>query len=168
YTWAITGGALPAGLSLDGPSGVISGTPSAPGTSTFTAQATDGLKSTASGVFTILIAPKPVTVTGLPFTSGIVGSDYSLQVLSGSGGVGPYTFTVSSGTVPPGLTFGNGQISGIPTSQGTFSFAVTIADSETPALTTTTQTQIVVASAANANIILSSGSVSFNLTTGAA
>jgi hypothetical protein len=41
YTWAITSGSLPAGLTLNAATGVISGTPTAPGTSSFTVSCTD-------------------------------------------------------------------------------------------------------------------------------
>jgi hypothetical protein len=168
YTWIVEGGALPPGLSLDGPSGTISGTPSMAGLYTFTAQATDSAKTAASGVFTITIAPPPISLSGLPFPNGIVGSSYPLQILTGSGGVGPYTFAVTGGTLPPGLSFSSGELSGIPTSSGTFGFTITATDSETPPLTVSSATQVVIASAANANLILSAGSLSFNLTTGAA
>src|ERR1035437_3046956 len=50
YTWSITSGSLPAGLNLSA-SGVISGTPSASGTSNFTVQVTDSTSSTASRAF---------------------------------------------------------------------------------------------------------------------
>ncbi len=167
YTWAVTGGALPAGLSLDGPSGVISGTASAAGTFTFTAQATDGLKATASAVFTITIAPPPLKpYSGLPLPNGIVGSSYPLQILNAAGGVGPYTFT-ASGSLPPGLTFSSGQLSGLPTASGTFAFTITTKDSETPALSITSPAQVVVTPAGNANLILSAASLSFNRATGA-
>lgn len=51
--WSVISGALPNGLSLNGSTGMISGTPTAVGTSTFTVQALDGPKqgsATATGV----------------------------------------------------------------------------------------------------------------------
>jgi hypothetical protein len=47
---------------------------------------------------------------------------------TGTGGVGPYRFTLCSG-LPPGTTFSNGVLSGTPTTPGTFTVCVTIADS---------------------------------------
>src|ERR1700690_2589974 len=41
YTWSISAGSLPVGLSLNGSTGVISGTPTGTGTSNFTAKVTD-------------------------------------------------------------------------------------------------------------------------------
>jgi Putative Ig domain len=66
---------------------------------------------------------------------GTVGSDYS-TTLTGEGGTKPYTWSVISGTVPPGLTLlSNGTISGMPTKAGTYTFVVKIVDST--GLTTT-------------------------------
>ena len=60
YTWSITSGSLPAGLSLDPASGTISGTPTATGSSSFTVLATDASQATASSNLTLSI------VTTLP------------------------------------------------------------------------------------------------------
>ncbi len=64
YTWAVIGGALPAGLSLNKASGVISGVPQTAGPSLFTAQATDRSSASASAVFTIAITPGPPSISG--------------------------------------------------------------------------------------------------------
>ena len=168
YAWAITGGALPPGLSLNGSSGTISGTPSMPGIFTFTAQATDGAKSAASAPFTITIAPPPLTLTGLPLPNGIVGIQYPLQVLNSAGGTAPYTYTIGSGSLPPGLTLANGEISGTPTASGTNNFSLTLTDSSTPALSLTSSTQIVVTPAGTPDLLLSAASFSFSLAVGSA
>jgi len=165
-TWSVIGGALPPGLSLTGPGG-ISGTPSAPGSYVFTAQATDGSNTSSFGVFTVNIAPQPLTLAGFPFPNGIAGSDYPIQILTGSGGVGPYTFALASGSLPPGLSLTNGAIGGIASSSGTFNFSLSMTDSENPPLTTSAPAQIVIAPQ-GANLILSAGSLSFSLATGAA
>ena len=168
YSWTIIGGTLPPGLAINGSGGVISGTPSTVGTYTFTAQATDSSGNSSSGVFTIAIAPQPLSLSGLVFPNGIAGTDFPLQILAGSGGVGPYTYTVSSGSLPPGLSLVNGAIGGVPTASGTFAFSITMNDAETPVLTTTSPTQIVIASQASANLLLSAGAITFNLVAGAA
>lgn len=62
YTWSILTGSLPGGLSLTPSTGVISGTPTAAGTFSFTAQVTDADEAgaTASRAFTLTIAPQAV------------------------------------------------------------------------------------------------------------
>jgi hypothetical protein len=177
YNWAIIGGALPTGLSLNGPSGVISGVSSAAGTFTFTAQATDISNGSRAAIFTITINPQPLNISGLRLPNGIVGSTYPLQILTGSGGIPPFTFAVEDGTpgtvapgstqLPQGLSLSNGQISGIPTTSGTFNFSITMTDAESPPATITSPVQMIISPAAGANLILSSAGLSFNLTAGA-
>ena len=59
FAWSLSAGALPAGLTLVRPTGVISGTPTAAGTSSFTVQVTDGINLTATRVIRITINPAP-------------------------------------------------------------------------------------------------------------
>ena len=56
YTWSVSSGSLPAGLSLAASSGTISGTPTTAGTSTFTIQISDSASNKASAGFTITIS----------------------------------------------------------------------------------------------------------------
>src|SRR5436309_3897673 len=56
YAWAITGGALPAGVGINSTTGLISGTPTASGTFPFTAQVTDAASQTATFTCNIVIA----------------------------------------------------------------------------------------------------------------
>jgi hypothetical protein len=60
----------------------------------------------------------------------IIGSSYS-QTLQIIGGASPYTWSITSGTLPNGLLLNpsTGVISGTPTTQGTFSFTVQVRDS---------------------------------------
>ncbi len=136
YTWSITSGALPAGLTLAASSGVISGTPTATGTSTFTIQALDANLTAATKSLTIVIyVPLVVNTTSLTF--GMTGVAYS-QALSATGGLAPYTWSISSGTLPAGLTLNtsSGAISGTPTTAGTSTFTVQVKDAT---LTTATK-----------------------------
>jgi large repetitive protein len=71
YTWSISSGALPAGLQLSG-GGVISGTPTAPGTASVTLKVTDSLQETATQALTITVAPPPtpaVTIGAITSTA---------------------------------------------------------------------------------------------------
>jgi len=133
YTWSLSAGSLPAGLSLNAATGQISGTATTVGTASFTVQVTgaDGLSSTralsivvkAEGV-TPPEAPE-ITTTGLPGTS--VGASYGAQ-LEATGGITPYTWSLSSGSLPPGLSLNaaTGEIGGSPTTVGTASFKVQV------------------------------------------
>jgi len=56
YTFAVTSGALPTGTTLNTSSGVISGTPSATSTFSFTITVTDSLGFTGNQAFQIIIA----------------------------------------------------------------------------------------------------------------
>jgi hypothetical protein len=60
YGWAVTSGSLPTGLSIDVETGVISGTPTVPGSFTFDVTVTDTSEptpATATKSFTIVILP---------------------------------------------------------------------------------------------------------------
>ncbi|CUB00471.1 Putative Ig domain, partial [Pannonibacter indicus] len=120
YTYAVTSGALPAGLSLNAGNGQLTGTPTTAGTANFTITATDGNNDTGSAAYSLLINAAPVTITLSPaagsLTAGQAGTAYS-QSVSASGGTGPYTYAVTSGALPAGLTLNTntGDISGTPT-----------------------------------------------------
>lgn len=115
-SWSVASGATPAGLSLDGASGSISGTPTAAGPWAFTAQASDGRGGTASQAFSGS-ALGSVSWSGSTLPAGAAGSPYSAQlpaaVLSGGGAL---SYSVSSG-LPAGLSFdaSTRTVSGTPT-----------------------------------------------------
>jgi len=127
YTWSITAGALPGGLTLSS-GGQISGTPTISGTFNFTAQVKDSVNTTATGNFSITVNTiLAVTTSSLP--NGTVGTPYPSTNLAASGGVTPYSWSVTAGALPGGLTLtSGGQISGQPTTSGTFSFTVQVTD----------------------------------------
>lgn len=76
-----------------------------------------------------------VYTSSLP--TGQVASPYA-QTLVATDGVGPYSWTINSGSLPPGLTLSaTGVVSGTPTTVGTFPFVVRVTDSDGPAATAT-------------------------------
>ncbi len=89
------------------------------------------LISDGQGIGTIVNDDVCPTITVSPATlpSGTVGVAYS-QTVSGSGGALPYSFAVSAGTLPTGLTLAatTGILSGTPTTNGSFNFALTATD----------------------------------------
>jgi hypothetical protein len=128
YSWMISSGSLPGGLSLNSSTGAISGTPTQPGTFSFTAQATDAASRTAQQSLTILVATAvSINTTSLPL--GMAGVAYS-ATLQATGGTTPYSWSVSSGSLPAGLSLNasSGVVSGTPTQSGTFSFTAQATD----------------------------------------
>ncbi|MFT4254491.1 MAG: putative Ig domain-containing protein, partial [Caulobacter sp.] len=128
YSYAVTAGALPSGLTLSS-TGVLSGAASqtATGGFTFTVTATDANSFTVSGGYSLSIAQVTLVTSSPP--SGVAGQGYS-QVLSTSGGTAPYTYVLASGALPAGLSLSSsGAISGTPTAAGNFGFTVTATDS---------------------------------------
>lgn len=101
-----------------------------------------------------------MSLSSLP--NGVVGVEYPQQVVTPNGGSKPYTFAIN-GTLPAGLTFSNGQISGLPTAVGTSEFTITASDASAPALTAAAKLSIAVSSNSQADLILSSSSASFAL-----
>jgi Putative Ig domain len=130
-TWDMSSGSLPAGLNLSS-SGVIAGTPTTTGTSspTFRVRDSGSPQDTTTKPLSITInlpsAPN-ITTTSLP--AGSFNVAYN-QTVSVAGGVGSLVWGVTSGSLPPGLDLNasNGNISGTPTSAGSFSFALRVTD----------------------------------------
>ncbi|MFW5471882.1 beta strand repeat-containing protein [Knoellia sp. CPCC 206450] len=131
YTWSLASGTLPAGLALAPSTGLISGTPTTAETKTFTVQVKDagGLTATKSLTITVSPAPPGPQITTTTLTNATVGSGYDVAITA-TGGTTPYTWSVTSGTLPTGLSLGasTGRITGTPTSTGTSFFTVQVRD----------------------------------------
>lgn len=128
YTWTIASGALPPGFALTSGTGEIAGTTTIVGAYNFVARVTDAVSDTASRAFTISIACPAITLSPVSLSNAPVNVAYS-QALSASGGAAPYTYALTVGALPTGLTLsGAGVLSGTPTSSGTASFTVTATD----------------------------------------
>ncbi|MDR0321981.1 MAG: Ig domain-containing protein [Treponema sp.] len=122
-TWTLDSGSLPTGLTLS-TGGVISGTPTAVETFTFTIKATNE-EGEDTAYLSITIAALKIDTTSLP--NGTKDKAYSPQTLKATGATGytTFTWTRDSGSLPPGLTLSTGGvISGTPTSAGKFTFTV--------------------------------------------
>ncbi len=132
YTWALISGSLPSGLSMNA-AGLISGIPTVFGGFPFAVRATDsnGAIAVASYTLTVVSDVEQLRVISSgALDQGSTGVDYSYQLLF-AGGVPPRTWSMGTGSLPPGLTLGGatGVISGKPTQVGIFNFTVRLTDS---------------------------------------
>ena len=130
YTWTLAVGKLPAGLTLNETTGSISGTPTANGTATFSIQVTDHVNATATQQFALTIGTGLVITSGSTLPSGTLAKAYQPLTLAAVGGTQPYTWSLSSGSIPAGLSLSaNGVLSGTPTVAGAFTFTIQVKDS---------------------------------------
>ncbi len=130
YTWGVTTGVLPDGLSLDPSSGQISGTPAKAGPFDFTVRVAAASGASALKTFRIVVAlPIPgLSITTTSLAAGIVGTIYR-DAVAATGGTPPYRFTFGA-SFPAGLSIDStsGAISGIPTTADTTSVTFTVTD----------------------------------------
>jgi len=136
YTFTISAGALPAGLSLNANTGSLSGTPTAGGTFNFTVKATDASSSpgpfNGTQAYTLAVAAPTITLPATILSDATLGAAYSAALNPASGGTSPFTYAVTSGALPPGVSLSSaGALSGTPTAAGTYNFSVTATDSST-------------------------------------
>ncbi len=126
YTWSVTGGALPPGLTLGG-DGSLSGVPTTSGEFNFTAQVSDGIAQTTSQPFEITILPFEI-ITATPLTAHPLGEPAEAP-LAVAGGTGPFSWQVIGGALPPGIDLsGAGVLTGTPSEAGLFEFTVQVTD----------------------------------------
>jgi hypothetical protein len=127
YTWALAAGQLPPGIALNDKTAAVTGSPSQAGNFNFTLRVTDAAGSPADRLCTITVSAALAADTqNLP--GGVVRSLY-LQRLAALGGVPPYTWTITAGALPPGLTLDpTGIISGTPQIAGRYPFRARATD----------------------------------------
>lgn len=191
-TWTISAGGLPPGLSIAPTTGVVSGIPDASDVTTtncgppsnqngnycFSVTVTDSARiptnnsqpptttnqtKTQAYVMTVL-TPGPLSIVPSTPPSGTTATGYS-AILQVTGGVSPFTWSVTQGQLPAGLTLaannnGNGVIAGTPTVTGMYNFTVQVADGEVTPQTKTATYSITINAGQDNNSLLS-GSYSF-------
>jgi Putative Ig domain len=154
YSWTVVSGQLPNGITLVATTGQLTGIPTPNGQFNFTAQVTDSTLptgQTATQAFTLTV--NIATSTSLSVTSEIIppatqGAAYSStngtavggSVLAISGGTAPYTCSVASGSIPPGMRIGEVTpnytpaglcvISGTPTATGDYTWTEKVTDAQ--------------------------------------
>ena len=134
YAWSLSSGTLPAGLSLNGATGVIGGTPSGasvPGTFSFTVKVQDLNGCSATKGFTLVLSCPPIVISG-SVTDTTQDATYS-ATLTASGGTSPYTWQVQSGTLPTGMALASSgsataTLSGTPTVVQSTTFTILATD----------------------------------------
>ena len=134
-TWSISSGALPAGLGIDGSTGLISGTPTAAGQFNFTVLAQMNSDSRSDTKALGIVVREQVGIAGSePFTTARRAvTEVSLAfdaMLTAAGGTGTYTWSLTSGALPPGLSLTDGAIAGTATTPGVYRFNAAATDSE--------------------------------------
>ena len=127
YTWSLSSGAFPTGLSINA-AGVISGTPTAAQSTNPTIKLTDSAGGTVLKTFSVTtVTAVNITTASLP--AGTVGTAYS-TTLAAAGGVSPYLWGLVAGSIDPGLTLNatSGLISGVPLTATTYSPTFQVTD----------------------------------------
>jgi LPXTG-motif cell wall-anchored protein len=131
YTLALRSGSLPVGMSLTSVSRTLSGTPTTPGTYTFVVRILDDNGFFAEQNVTVVVVAPTITITsGAPTSPWYTGQPYPTHTFAASGGTGPYTLSLRSGSLPVGMALSSatGKLSGAPTTPGSYTFGVRLTD----------------------------------------
>jgi len=124
YTFALESGSIPAGMTFD-PVGLIQGTPTTGGTSTFTIRVTDAIGSFQTKEFVLRVV-EITSPEALP--DATLNSAYSETILA-TGTSGTVVWSLVSGSLPTGLSLStDGVISGTPTEADLFTFTLALLD----------------------------------------
>jgi hypothetical protein len=162
----MSAGSLPPGLTLAATTGQIAGTPTTSGSFSFSVRVADSGSpaqiATASYTIGITVTASPLVINTTSLPSGTVGTTYSSS-LSASGGTPGYSWTVTSGGLPAGLTLSSGgQISGTPSTSGTSNFNVQVTDSGSQSLSRALSISIATSAPAPTGSLLTGCTVSSN------
>ena len=127
YAFGVSSGALPGGLTLSA-SGQLTGIPTNVGSFNFAITATDTNGCSGLLAYNVNVTCPAITLSPTNLPAAVAGTAYG-QLLSASGGVAPYSFAVTNGSLPGGLNLsGGGMLAGTPTNTGAFNFTVVCTD----------------------------------------
>lgn len=150
YTWSLESGELPSGLAMDA-AGRIHGIPQSAAQALFKVAVVDAARAVARRQLGLTITsaapgevediktptpsappapavPPPRITSPARLPDGEAGTSYGFS-LSAVGGVPPFSWSLSSGGLPPGLELGvDGRISGIPLNSGNCDFSLKAID----------------------------------------
>lgn len=143
YTYGIASGALPSGININGGTGAIAGTPITPVVTSFIVEAFDSSSPQQQALQTIssltVNATGPLTLICPSLQTATVGDSINESCYA-NGATPPISYAISSGTLPPSLTFNPSTVnvanfSGTITKAGNFAFTLKATDSSQPAQT---------------------------------
>jgi hypothetical protein len=147
---SVSGTPLPIGVTLDRETGIFRGSPMTTGNFYTTVTIRDSYApapEVTSVQVSIQVAPPPFSIAQSLPSKLLLNRPFSGKIVA-LGGIPPYTFAITSGSLPPGLSpidTGTGQISGAPTTAGYYSFNVSVTDSSSPPLSSNANFSISVA-----------------------
>jgi hypothetical protein len=96
--------------------------------------------------------PQAIAITTISIPDGVLGVAYSAE-LKATGGVTPYTWSIKNGSLPPGLILNSGNITGSPTTIGSYNFSVQVSDAGNPGQTATKPLSINISTTSAGGII---------------
>ena len=136
-TFAVAAGGLPTGLNLSS-SGLISGTPTAPGSFNATVKVSDSTGASASTTVAYTVT-NLITITPVPTQTAHVGVAITpVQINATDSGAATMTFLISSGVLPAGVTMNaTGYITGTPSASTNTSATIAVSDASGAVSTTT-------------------------------
>lgn len=122
-SFSLTSGLLPTGLALSG-DGIISGTPTVTGSFSFTVTATDPGGCSGSQSLTLTVSCPTITLSPSTLAPGSSGVAYSQTIVASPSG--SYSYSVTTGSLPAGLTLNatTGALGGTPTATGSFTLTI--------------------------------------------
>lgn len=140
YTWKMSA-VPPSGFNFDSTTGTLSGTPSGPGffNPNVSVQDSSNPPQNATYFQFVLDIYGKLVITASSLPPIATGSNTSIGIFS-TGGAAPLQWSISSGALPPGMTFGTNAyweiatISGVPTQAGSYAFTLALSDGNTGSL----------------------------------
>lgn len=123
-TYAINAGRLPDGLKLES-DGRITGTATGYGARTFEVAAKDSLGQRGLRSFTVTTKTPPTVLRTTALPAATTGVAYT-ATLDAAGGIAPYTWDISSGTLPAGLALVGNRLTGTPAATGASTFTLRV------------------------------------------